>query len=337
MTRRIFLHVGMPKCASTTIQAHLGTHAGWLRGHGVDYVQSWWRTPVQQGNAVRLGYRLFDGDMRNALGYAARLGRKRQDVLLSTELFSALSGSARMGDFIDALGQAGFEPHVICLFRRQDLWLESDFKQQVKEATGWTGTLDDLLARRIDQQALNYTRAMRFWERHLGGRREACHGLLIHPGQPPEKALTDLLGVLLPGGVPGDMPPLDENRNTSPPTVLIEPGRRLKIALQAMNLPKRRAARVLRRFFAWRPEGMDLPKQPFLLPLDRRRALVAKFRDSNRELADYTGGDTFDDSFGPDRDVPHHDWLALYLDHLAAGGRAGRHLAKRLRRHLPPP
>ena len=54
MPRTIFLHVGMPKCATTTVQYFLDQNSAWLQDAGISYVKHPEDRTTGQGNAAEL-------------------------------------------------------------------------------------------------------------------------------------------------------------------------------------------------------------------------------------------------------------------------------------------
>ncbi|MBQ0752191.1 MAG: hypothetical protein KBT70_18510, partial [Roseovarius sp.] len=146
----------MPKCATTTIQAALLQKQEALRGLGIAYEMPEGPVTEGQGNAADLAMAAY---RERAPVVAAALdffSRGAGDVVLSAESLAGLYKSAVAIRLVEELRARGFEVSVIAVFRRQDHWLESDFKQHVKGGQKWNGSIEELLEKRTQQDVLNY-------------------------------------------------------------------------------------------------------------------------------------------------------------------------------------
>jgi hypothetical protein len=282
MPRRVFLHVGMPKCATTTIQAALLQKQEALRGLGIAYEMPEGPVAEGQGNAARLAISVLR-DRAEAIEAALDFfSGGTGDVVLSSEVFSALYKSAAAIKFVEALQVRGFEVSVIALLRRQDHWLESDFKQHVKGARAWNGSIEELLEKRTQQDVLNYALFTLYWGKYVG--RDRVFSTVILPGSARRDPVNFVLEQIGAGGLcyaeEADVP----LANVSPPTGLIEPARLLKCEMQDAGASAAAVDVALDRFFAEAPGLVEVPKRRFLLPFAARQALVDRWTGSNRDL-----------------------------------------------------
>lgn len=284
MKKRLFLHVGMPKCATTTVQDYLAGQAGALAARGIHYEFHPAERTGDQGNAAQLAFAMIEQDgPRIAALLDFFLRHAEGDVILSSEYLFGVARGGVTRDVLDRIRRQGFEVGAICFLRRQDLWIESDYKQHVKSRADWREGLDALLQRRIDRQVLNYNWMLTNWAGCVG--RDNIVTVPLHPGQAPDYPVRAVLAAMgcadmLPEGAAAPVP-----RNVSPPTGLIEPARHLKKTMldQEMALPV--VTRQLTRFFDRAPRLLEVPPRRFLMPLAARRRLLQRFANANEALA----------------------------------------------------
>ncbi|MFZ5964874.1 hypothetical protein ACOXXX_18170 [Thalassococcus sp. BH17M4-6] len=314
MAKTLYLHVGMPKCASTSIQGALRTHAEVFAAQGKFYGTPPRDKTEGQGNVTALL-----ADIRNNRKSKVRESLdffldRDSDVILSSEMFIGLARTALADEFIARAREDGFAPRLIVYVRRQDQWIESDYKQHIKGGSDWTGNIASLVAQRTRTKVLNYHWLLENWARSIG--RDHITVVPLRRGQAEHYPLERFLSFL-------DMDPAlaaglaMPRQNVSPPTGLIEPLRYLKLALTARGMKPLSAAQHLRRFLNEAPERIEVPQRRFLLPLQRREALLARFEKSNAALArDYLdGAPAFDEGVEdePDRLPPLAEEAAAVL------------------------
>lgn len=282
MPRRVFLHVGMPKCATTTIQAALLDKQEALRGLGISYDMPEGPAAEGQGNAARLAISILR-DREEAIEEALDFfSRGAGDVVLSSEAFAALFKSAAAIRFVEALQGRGFKVSVIALFRRQDHWLESDFKQHVKGSRTWNGSILELLEKRTQQDVLNYALFTLYWGKYVG--RDQVFTKVIRPGgarRDPVNFVLEQIGAKSLCYAEGDTVP---TANVSPPTGLIEPARLLKCEMMEAGASAAEVDVALDRFFAEAPGLVEVPKRRFLMPHVLRQEVVDRWKGSNHDL-----------------------------------------------------
>ncbi len=306
MAKTVFLHIGMPKCASTTIQGYLATQSDALAEAGLAY--DIWPGDTRadtQGNGVVLAEALLAGRKRQVRSCLDFFLRGAGDVVLSSELFFGLFRGSELPALISEFQTRGYGTRVICFLRRQDHWIESDFKQQIKSGSDWFHPIEQLVTARSEQKALNYAWILSEWGNVVGLENIAVEPL--HPGQRSEetvKRFLSHLGAASLAEVRAEM----SARNVSPPAGLIEPARMLKRAMMHRGLAPAKTVEPLEAFFAEASQGLQVPQRRFLLSYTQRKRLVHRFAEANDILARrFLGGAApFDDVVDQDpaSDIP---------------------------------
>lgn len=256
MTKTIYLHVGMPKCASSTIQAYLWQAREALAGAGIHYGMFRDEDVLLQGNGASLAEAIWTQDKPGIAARIAYFMSLPGTVLISAEAFSNIFNTAAMADVIRTMQQSGARVKVICYFRRQDLWIESDYKQQIKGGHPWEAPLAELIELRLRQEVLNFGWTMAYWIKFVGV--ENSRAVPINPGEPREQPVRALLEYI--GAEALARGPLDlAEANISPPTGLIEPARLLKRRLAAKGHGQPGIQAILETFFDTAPRQIEVP------------------------------------------------------------------------------
>ncbi|WP_297776614.1 hypothetical protein [uncultured Roseovarius sp.] len=336
MKKRLFLHVGMPKCATTSIQAYLADHANELAARGIHYEFAPGERIPEQGNALHLANAMLEGDTARVKSLLDFFLRRDGDVILSSEyLFGVARGSIAL-EVVERMRQAGFEVGVICYFRRQDLWIESDYKQHVKSGADWRRGITALMEMRVEKQVLNYNAMLMNWVRSVA--RENILAVPLRPEQAPDYAVRRFLEAL---GI-SDLLPDDavspRSHNVSPPTGLIEPARYLKRAMLDQGVAPLLVGQEVDRFFAKAPAVVRVPSRRFLMTFLRRQRLLQQCEMSNAALArNFLNGDAAFD-MTPDYDeaseTPLGAEAAVILAAYHVRGQTALHSRSRLRQGL---
>lgn len=299
MAKTLYLHIGMPKCASTTIQNVLQTHADVFAAHGKFYGRPDNDKTQGQGNATRLADDIRNEKTDRVESTLAFFLDRETDVILSSEVLIGLGYSSHAKSLVESAAAKGFDTQVIIYIRRQDLWIESDYKQHVKGSSDWSDTIEALIARRTKTHVLDYHWLLERWAR--GMTRDKITVVPLQSGQGDLYALERFLAFV--GMDPALAPDLATARqNISPSVALIEPMRFFKGALLAQGLRPLEALGHINRFRQELEARVTFPKRRFLLPLDRRRALLDAYAASNKLLSDaYLGGQqVFDEHLDED-------------------------------------
>lgn len=282
MQRRVFLHVGMPKCATTTIQAALVQQQDRLRDLGIAYDMPPVQSAQGQGNAADLAISVYRERAQAVTEALDFFTRGTGDVVLSAEGLSGLYKSAVAIRLVEALRARGFDVTILAVFRRQDHWLESDYKQHVKGGQKWSGSIEELLEKRTQQDVLNYALFTLYWSKYAG--RDKVFSTVILPGsarRDPVNFVFEQIGAASLCYADDEAVPM---ANVSPPTGLIEPARLLKREMQAAGCSLAQMDVALDRFFAEAPGVVEVPKRRFLMPYALRQQLVERWKMSNRDL-----------------------------------------------------
>lgn len=277
----VTFHVGMPKCATTTIQSFLAERADWLAAQGVIYERHPEDRTHNQGNAAQLAAICAARDHARMGAHLAHFLRSGRDVVLSSEILFDLWRAEGFVPLREAVARLGYAWRVVVYLKRQDLWIESDFKQHVKGRTDWVGTFDALLERRLTRGTLDYHRLLTLWAAQVG--REAMTVVPLNPSQPQDYALRRFLeeiGVAPPEGALGVA-----RQNVSPPAAVIEAARHVKAVLLARGMGVQEMAPLLARFMAQVPERAQTPPELEILSPEARCDLLACFATSNAALA----------------------------------------------------
>lgn len=190
---RLFLHIGQPKTATTTIQNHLAMNRklllqdGWLYPNSVR--QNIAHHPLGNFFVNKPFYWIRAEDpaaSRAALMKEIRL-TGCENVIMSTEALYYLRRPEKLVDWFK-----GFDIHLIVSFRRQDEWIESDYREQLKN-----GAIDVDAATYLQQSraSLDYIQVLDRWRAVLGEGR-----ILVLPFekteliQPIENVFLDRIG-----------------------------------------------------------------------------------------------------------------------------------------------
>jgi hypothetical protein len=163
--RRLILHIGTHRTATTALQAYLHDNFRPLKTKGFLY-------PFKVRRHLKLMNQLFSGmrDLQEtATAIAKRADSHREDlhtVILSDEDICQREDLRLLGRFRDT-----FDVKVVFTLRRQDIWLESWFLQNVKWQ--WNKklshcSLDEFLAMREDFHWIHYDRYVRHLEEVFG-------------------------------------------------------------------------------------------------------------------------------------------------------------------------
>ena len=295
MTRRLFLHVGMPKCATTSLQAFLGAERKALGSQGFAYRMHPGARERYQGNGAALAHAIVADDARWREILDFHLDAPG-DVIVSSELLFGVFNVKAMHEVAAYIRGRGFETYVVAYFRRQDEWLESDFKQQVKGARPWAEPVADWVKRRERQELLNYAMSLTYFGKFFG--RDHIRPVLLRRGQRPDfaaQAFLDVIGAEIPPmRVRAAMP-----SNVSPPAGLIEPARLIKARLIADGTPPEAMQAAVTEFLTEAPRVVEVPQRRYVMTRAERKAIVDYWHGGNRDLEErFLDEPTFD------REVP---------------------------------
>jgi len=107
MNRTVYLHIGMPKCATTTIQDYLKDNADALHAAGIHYGFHAGDTTEGQGNSAILTSELFAQNFDRVETLLDQLLSSEGDVILSSELFLGVARGRLAEQLIDSASSEG--------------------------------------------------------------------------------------------------------------------------------------------------------------------------------------------------------------------------------------
>ncbi len=126
----LWLHIGLPKCGSTSIQHYLAATDTKNRKYGVVYPASYRETEGYLSH-LPLALATRSGNLEDAISdIVTESAGSRSTVLSCEELSDALPGGGA-GALVEALNEA-FDPqnvHIVCYFRNMYEFIESSFAQ----------------------------------------------------------------------------------------------------------------------------------------------------------------------------------------------------------------
>jgi hypothetical protein len=194
--KNVILHIGTGKTGTSTIQDYLYRNRQCLaRKHDLDYASMGLRRTNHFGEVITAHYGVAEWIVRQDEETLLKLRKSIENSLCSTVLFSCETFyHIFVGQALKTLQQVlqGFHVTVICYVRRQDLYMESAYRQQVKVGE-FKMPFPQFLNIHTDPAKLekvhaNYYRILRPWEEMFG--RDA---LLIRPFDKKSLRKGDLL------------------------------------------------------------------------------------------------------------------------------------------------
>jgi len=168
---KCFLHIGSAKTGTTALQDILHSNRDLLAQRGRIYPQSClWRGDRSHNT---LGIFFWDGFLEKfkVESFSEVLGKLlaeisgAPEVIISSELIekAVTHGNEMLTTFLVAIAQAGYEIHVVYVVRRQDFYLDSQFKQAVGDhLTAYAGTAEDFIEH--EARGLNYASTAAAWQ-----------------------------------------------------------------------------------------------------------------------------------------------------------------------------
>lgn len=271
----LLVHIGVHRTATSSVQAHLRENADALLDQGVFLVNG-------RGRHMALANALFDGErspqelgeMLREQASAAR--RKVRSFLISDEdiaLRQRLTPFAEMRRFFDV--------KIVVALRRQDLWLESWYFQNIKWQ--WNPdlahlTFAEFMDRREDFHWIDYDRYLGQLEADFGA--QNVWPFVFERGQMPDgpvAAFDQRIG-------------LDATRLTDPPHRNSSFSPLMAEFIRRLPLDKARPkvrARLEAAFIQTDREMQRSPEESsaLLMPPDQRRAVMDRYEAGNRAVA----------------------------------------------------
>ena len=284
-----WLHIGFHKTGTTFLQNYLREQAGWLISQGCLYPEAGERPPrfpthdkaTRGHGALATALRQPDGPHARKLLKALNEEidhSKATNVLLSSELFSAPKFQDAIEGAIRALGNER-DTKVIVYLRRQDLWIESLYK----EILGWSAireTRDIVTFIREEGAAwMDYERRLEPWIACLGHENVVVRSyddLSASPG-----IVSDFLTQI---GISAQQPKASAEMKGTNPSIdasLVDFLRAVNTLEGLDRSAKSRITRIL-----MDPGNFPSPTRASLLDDDKWRSIRESYADMNRRLAD---------------------------------------------------
>jgi hypothetical protein len=269
MAATLFLHIGWRKAGSSALQQRLARQAEALAGCGVKLVGNkagkFERAEKWEGRPADVD-RFPWKRLRKACDNAGPDGT----VIASTEGLWPVEPS----DVVRQL--EGIDTHIVLYLRRQDLVLESAYKQQVKSRPmqlsfqEWQG--------RVSSKLLCYYETIKAWQAAFG--RERIVVRRLDPICGVSDICDDFMDIV---GCDIEIPPLERRANPSPRSEIC----------RLFNMYDRRKIPVDRRFLQIKFRDLDYySRNADLLSDSERSQLLAAFaEDNNRILEEYFPGE----------------------------------------------
>lgn len=140
MARRLFVHSGLHKTATTALQLSLSEHADDLRAAGVVYPEAGRLSPLSGHHNIAWQLardRRFDERFGTLETLFGELARSDGDAIVSSEDFEGvLSRPQSWAALLDLADQAGLAPVMIVYLRDQASYLESLYREMLKHGFG---------------------------------------------------------------------------------------------------------------------------------------------------------------------------------------------------------
>lgn len=278
MTRTLYLHIGSHRTATTSIQSFLHRNFDALVENGC-------LLPFRKPRHVGLINDIFDGNRK--VPEVAKDLKKRADnkapaaeisrIILSDEDVSMRHDVSRLGAF-----REHFDVKVVYSLRRQDLWLESWYFQNVKWQ--WNPSLshctfDEFLARREEFHWIHYDRYVRHLEDVFGAENILLN--VFEKSQMPEGPVATFCRMTANEALIGAAP--EPHVNSSMSATMVEFARHLP--MDELAPPQRHSLRRSLEAVDRDVLGHTGKQSERLMPLDLRQAILAEYEAGNRALA----------------------------------------------------
>ncbi|KAF0171451.1 MAG: hypothetical protein FD162_2983 [Rhodobacteraceae bacterium] len=317
---KLFLHIGQPKTATTTIQSFLSHNRGALINKGWLYPKT-----ACQYHAHHILGGMFNMNPADWLGRADP--QETRDKLLaeidSTGCHSVVMSSESL--FFSKRGKVireffeGFDLHIVAFLRRQDEWLESAYQEQRKNgATNQSPA--EYLARQ--DMTLSYADRLATWVRRSGSQSVMVHAFeRTAKPQPVEDIFLDMIGAPQDAGY---YRPPHQNERLNRDCVAYLSAMTEK---RRLGLRFKRIKDILSDYSRLHPDNSD---QRHIWPPAERIALVERYSDQNRRVAseflNRSNGELFSNPL-PSESEPWREYPGLKVE---TAVHIGEYLANRL-------
>jgi hypothetical protein len=294
----IFLHIGLNKCGSSSIQAFCDQHRSILRQHGLEYPKVGIHDAAHYGVSKALIGRPNEAQVPDAKGLeevideSVRAGRH---VLLSSEYFFH-ADDAQVARIRELAAGMGAECRIIVYLRRHDQWITSLFNQALKTVprySAWQSDIRDYTLHLLGNRDVEtrYSVILDRWARHFG-----IEALIVRPFEPAQFKHGDLVWDFL-ALIDADLPPNLQEAGLVPKRVneaLPESVLRAVDAVRSSGVDADVAKIAITQLLRWgKAHAGDKEShvrrswdgRMYELPPHLRRALLNQFEDDYRYIA----------------------------------------------------
>ena len=216
----IFLHIGLNKSGSSSIQAFCDRHRQVLHEHGLDYPRVGIHDAAHYGVSKRLigrpdAAQVPDADgLEKALREALGAGRH---VLLSSEYFF-LANDAEVARIHELLANFGTECRIVIYLRRHDQWIASLFNQALKTVprySPWQSDIRDYTLHLLGNREIEmrYPVILDRWAKHFG-----AEAMIVRPFEAAQFLDGDFVWDFL-SNIDSGLPPALKGRGLVPQRV----------------------------------------------------------------------------------------------------------------------
>lgn len=276
MKRTLYIHIGSHRTAATSIQRFLLRNFDKMIAQGCLY-------PYRVARHFQLINRIFDGS-RKVAEVAADFNARGDEKATPITQFVISDEDACMRPDLSLLAQfqEHFDVKIIYALRRQDLWLESWYIQNIKWQ--WNPALshcsfEQFLGHRQDWHWIHYGSYVHHLEALFGA--ENVLLTVFEPQQQPDGPVTEFCRLIgLDSLIGPDVPPHVNASVSAPMAEFIR-----HLPMGEFRPPERellrRALETVDRAYL----GHDGKQCPRLMPLEQRQAILAEYDAGNRALA----------------------------------------------------
>ncbi|SFM76693.1 hypothetical protein [Shimia aestuarii] len=275
LKRKLFLHIGCHRTATTSIQSFLRENHGLLIKLGI-------LVPFARGRHLDWINKIFNGtlDVDDFCGDLTKRANNKPNTIRAIVLSDEDISMRRDLEVLARL-QKHFDVEVIYSLRRQDLWLESWYFQNIKFQ--WMpkyahASFNDFIRMREDFHWVHYDQYLQMVESHFGI--EAIKLSVFEKSQMPGGPITafaKMIGINDISAFP-HLPYV--NASFSAPVAEIV--RHLPLD----QLPPQKRQKVIAKLFAidMAMRG-DIKTSEWLLPFDERQEILSHYTEGNTNVA----------------------------------------------------
>jgi hypothetical protein len=157
--RQLWIHIGTPKTGSTAVQRYARIRRAYLKSKGIDFLVRGMRASYNDMGIYLRGRRKAEATALGAEITARMADSDAQIFVLTSEMLTG-GDPTLLRDVL--AGDEAFDTKIVGYFRRQDRYLESNYKQKMKTgkvAPGFQNYLD-----KFGTATGEYQRIVETWE-----------------------------------------------------------------------------------------------------------------------------------------------------------------------------